>query len=80
MPSVHLQLGDQQDAKVRELARKLSMNRSAYIRRAVDEFNARIERELLAEQFRSASKKCSQESLQVCREFELLQDTSPGDS
>ena len=80
MRSVHLQMEDQQDAKIRELARKLSLNRSAYIRRAVDEFNTRIERELLAEQFRSASAKCRQGSLQVCREFEPLQDIPLGDS
>lgn len=78
MPSIHLQLGDQQAAKTRELARRLRMNRSAYIRRAVDQFNTRVERELLSEQFRSASEKCRQESLHVCREFESLQDTTPG--
>ena len=78
MPSIHLQLGDEQDAKTRELARRLSLNRSAYIRRAVDRFNAQVERELLAEQFRSASEKCRKESLAVCHEFESLQDTTPG--
>ena len=74
MPSIHLQLEDHQDAKTRELALKLHLNRSAYIRRAVDEFNARVERELLAEQFKAASEKCSRESLVVCSEFEGLQD------
>ena len=42
MPSIHLQLADHQDTKARELARKLNLNRSAYIRRAVEEFNARL--------------------------------------
>lgn len=73
MPSIHVQLEKQQDAKMRALAQKLNMNRSAYIRRAVDEFNTRIERELLAEQFKIASQKCRQESLQVCREFEAVE-------
>ena len=76
VPSIHLQLEDRQDAKIRELARKLHLNRSAYIRRAVNEFNGRIERELLAEQFKAASEKCGQESVLVCREFEALQDDS----
>ena len=51
MASIHLQLPDDQDTKTRELAMKLNLNRSAYIRRAVAEFNARVERELLTEQF-----------------------------
>ena len=79
MPSIHLQLPDYQDEKAKELAKKLNLNRSAYIRRAVEEFNVRMERELLAKQFRAASEKCREESLQVCREFEALQD-GPGDS
>ena len=78
MPSIHLQLGGEQDTKTRDLARRLRLNRSAYIRRAIDQFNARVERELLAEQFQAASVKCRQESLQVCREFESLQDAPPG--
>ena len=79
MPSIHLQLPDHQDAKAREIARKLNLNRSAYIRRAVEKFNVQVERELLAEQFRTASEKCREESLQVCREFDALQG-GPGDS
>ena len=73
MPSIHLQLPDHQDAEARELAKKLNLNRSAYIRRAVEEFNVQVERKLLAEQFRAASEKCREESLQVCHEFEALQ-------
>ena len=78
MPSIHLHMEDHLDTRTRELARKLHLNRSAYIRRAVDEFNARVERELLAQQFKTASEKCRQESLRVCNEFEALQDT-PGE-
>lgn len=79
MPAIHLQLDEQQDIKTRELAQKLNLNRSAYIRRAVDAFNARIERELLAEQFKIASQKCHQENLLVCREFEAIED-APGEA
>ena len=74
MPSIHLQLADHQDTKTRELARKLNLNRSAYIRRAVDRYNEQMERELLAERFRKASEMCRQESLMVCHEFQALQD------
>jgi predicted transcriptional regulator len=80
MPSIHLQLEEQLDTKTRELAQKLHLNRSAYIRKAVDEFNTRVERELLSEQFRAASKKCRQESLRVCHEFEAVLDSLPGDA
>jgi hypothetical protein len=76
MPSIHLKLEEHQDNKIRMFAKKLNLNRSMYIRRAVDEFNTRIERELLAEQFKIASQKCRQESLLVCREFEAIEDAS----
>ena len=78
MPFIHIQIEEQQDAKTRELAQKLNLNRSAYIRRALEEFNAFVERELLAEQFKKASQQCRQESLQVCHEFEALED-EPGE-
>ena len=74
MPFIHIQIEEQQDAKTRELAQKLNLNRSAYIRRALEEFNACVERELLAEQFKQASEQCRQESLRVCHEFEALED------
>jgi predicted DNA-binding protein len=74
MPSIHLQLEPDQDARTRELARQLALTRSAYVRRAVEEFNARMERQLLADQMKQASRRCRQESLQVCREFEALVD------
>ena len=74
MPSIHLQLAPEQDARTRQLARQLALTRSAYVRRAVDEFNARVERKLLADRFRRASQKCRAESLLVCREFEALDD------
>ena len=74
MPSIHLHLQPEQDARTRELARQLELSRSAYVRRAVDEFNARVERQLLADRFRKVSQQCREESLQVCREFEALDD------
>ena len=76
MPSIHLQLAQQLDTKTRELAKKLNLNRSAYIRNALDEYNSRMERELLASQFEKASLKCREESMQVCGEFEALEDES----
>ena len=78
MPSIHLQLDEQQDAKTRELAQRLNINRSAYIRRALEEYNAQIERVLLAEKIRKASHQCREESLRVCHEFEALED-EPGE-
>jgi len=73
MLSIHIQLEESQYEKTRSLAKKLNIHRSTYIRRALDSFNLQIERRLLAEQFRKASKKCRDESIQVCREFESLE-------
>lgn len=70
MPSIHIQLDESQDAKTRSLAKKLNMNRTNYIRHALDLFNAQMERKLL----REASEKCRDDSIQVCREFESLED------
>ena len=74
MPAIHLQLEARQEAKTRELAHRLNLNRSAYIRKAVDAFNAQVERQLLAEQFKIASHTCRAESLRVCGEFEAFED------
>ncbi len=74
MPTINLNLDGAQAARTLDLARRLKLNRSAYIRRAIDEFNAKVERELLAEQFRRASLKCREESLKVCHEFEALDE------
>ena len=42
----------------------------------LDEFSERVERDLLADQFRKASERCRRESIEVCREFEALEEQS----
>lgn len=73
MRTINLNLEDSQAARTLALARKLNLNRSAYIRHAIEAFNMKVERELLAEQFRQASLNCREESLEVCHEFEALE-------
>ena len=79
MPYVNINLEDTLAAKTLELAHKLKINRSAYMRKALDEYNAKVERELLAEQFRLASLRCREESLRVCQEFEVLDENLGGE-
>ena len=70
MSYVNLNMPDDQLARVTRLANKLKLNRSAYIREAINYYIDKTERELLAEQFKHASEKCRVESLAACREFE----------
>lgn len=70
MPYINLQLSEKQMEHTNSLAKKLKLSRAAYIRQAIEAFNQRTKRKILAEQFGRASRKCRQESLKVCREFE----------
>jgi len=72
MPYINLNLPEEQVAQATSLASSLGINRSVYIRRAIDNYNRQVEREILAEKFRNASEKCRAESLRVCREFERI--------
>jgi predicted transcriptional regulator len=72
MAQINLKLDDEQVERTTHLARQLCLKRAAYIRKAIDYFNEKTERELLAEQFKRASAKCRRESLKVCREFERI--------
>lgn len=72
MAQINLKLDEGQVERTTRLARQLCMKRAAYIRKALDYFNEKTERELLAEQFQRASAKCRRESLKVCREFERI--------
>lgn len=70
MPYVNLNLPEDQVAQATNLAASLGINRSVYIRRAIDHYNKQMEREILAQKFKHASEKCRTESLRVCLEFE----------
>ncbi len=72
MAQINLKLDDEQVKRTTCLARQLCLKRAAYIRKAIDYFNDKTERELLAEQFKQASAKCRQESVKTCREFEQI--------
>lgn len=72
MAQVNLNIPEEKLKKVTELAKQLNLNRSAYLRQAIDYYMQKTERELLAKQFSEASKKCRDESLSVCREFENI--------
>lgn len=70
MPNVNLNIPEEQFVKLNRLVQKLKLNRSVYIREAINHYLKKTERELLAEQFKKASHRCRDESLSVCREFE----------
>lgn len=71
MSYINIQLPEEQIASTTALAKQLNMSRATYIRQAIESFNQQTKRKLLAEQFREASRKCREESLKVCREFEV---------
>ena len=72
MAYINLNIPDKQIKELDTLAKKLKTNRSAYIRKAIDYYLRKTEREFLVEQFKQASEKCREESLMVCREFENI--------
>ncbi|MBI3921129.1 MAG: hypothetical protein HY318_06905 [Armatimonadetes bacterium] len=71
MAYVNLQISEQQLQRTSELARRAGLQRTEYIRRALDHFNRENERKLLSEQFAQSSAACRRSSLQTCREFEV---------
>ncbi len=74
MPYINLNITQEQLSKATHIARQLRVNRSAYLREAIDHYIGKTERELLAEQFKKASEKCREESLRVCHEFENIDE------
>ena len=72
MPSITLNLSESQLDKAAEMAAKLSLNSEAYLLQAIEYFNRKKERELLAQQFKTASEKVRDESMLVCEEFEEI--------
>lgn len=77
MPYINLNIPDHLLTKATELAKAFNVNRSVYLRKAIDEYVKKTERELLARRVKRASEKCREESLAVCREFENI-DKIPG--
>jgi len=70
MPNINLNLSEEQLSKATKIATALSLNRSAYLRHAIDHYLQKTEREILAKKFKEASVKCRNESLRICKEFE----------
>ncbi len=70
MAYLNLNIPETQLTKATDLAKALKINRSVFVRDAIQYYIQKTERELLAEQFKRASEKCRDESLSVCREFE----------
>ncbi len=72
MPNINLNLPEEQLAKATRIATMLSLNRSAYLRKAIDYYIQKTEREILAKKFKEASTRCRDESLRICKEFESI--------
>ena len=70
MSQINLKLDPEQLAKTDYLAKRTSKTRTAYIREAIAQYNANVEREVLARRFLDASMKCRGESFEVAREME----------
>ena len=72
MSYINLNIPEHLLRKATNLAKAFKVNRSVYLRNAIDDYVKRTERELLAKQLKSASAKCRDESLAVCQEFENI--------
>jgi predicted transcriptional regulator len=73
MAQINLKLDSEQLAKTDYLAGCRSTTRTSYIREAIAQYNAIIEREVLARKFLDASMKCRGENLKVNREMEAAE-------
>lgn len=73
MSQINLKLDSEQLARTDYLAKCVSMTRTAYIREAIAEYNANVEREVLTEKFLNASLKCRKDSILVNREMEAAE-------
>lgn len=70
MAQINLKLDSEQLDKTDYLAKCTSTTRTAYIREAIAQYNASVEREVLAKRFLDVSMKCRGESLEVSQEME----------
>lgn len=70
MPAVNLHLNEAQLVQTDHLAQRLNKTRTAYIREAIEAYNTQTQRDLLADQFATASRKCRQANLEICQELE----------
>lgn len=70
MPQINLKLDAEQLAQTDYLAKRTARTRTAYIREAIAQYNADLEKEVLARQFLDASIKCRKENLEVNLEME----------
>jgi hypothetical protein len=52
MPRINLSLSEEQLTKATRMATLLRVNRSTYLRQAIDHFNKETEREILAQKFK----------------------------
>ena len=70
MARITLMLDEDQVAKIDRFAGGMANTRTAYIREAIDQLNARNERQALGRQFAEASAKCRGESSKVNAEMQ----------
>lgn len=74
MKNLSLKLEDQIFNETEIILSKLQTNRNRYINEALDVYNKIQKRKLLAQQFQKESKLVAADSMDVLREFELLED------
>ena len=77
MAQINLKLDADQLRRTDYLAGRLDQNRTAYIREALQQYNASVERQLLADRLRAVSHKVREESLTVAIEMEAVEAPLP---
>lgn len=72
--ALSLKLDESTYAKAEEIRKRLKLPRNAYIRKAVNHYNALYARKLLEKQYRKASQRLGAAHLEYLQETELLED------
>ena len=77
MKALSLKLKDDIFEEVEKVTHAIHIPRNAYINQALDFFNKLTERKLLKKQIQKESKQVAKNSMEILKEFELLEDQLP---
>jgi len=74
MKNISLKLQDRVFQEAEELLKQLKVSRNSYINQAIEHYNELQKRKLLAQQLKKESAMVAENSMEVLKEFEQIED------
>lgn len=74
MKNISLKLQDRVFQEAEELLKQLKISRNSYINQAIEHYNELQKRKLLAQQLKKESAMVAENSMEVLKEFEQIED------